>query len=659
MGKLVKNARSGAFHRRLIWIALGGFVACGLSSSTGKDRCESDGDCLAPNRCFAGTCRLKPPVCVGKDCGGTASGGDAGSGGVAGGAGEEFGGTSGGGGDAGFGGTRSGGVGGVSGGDSGKGGTAGTHSGGSSGTETGGISGTSAGESGAGGDDECTPVNWQHVELMQTPKRQVPAPTLSRGLATIGGSNDCMGMLFTSHAVLTSDCPVSAVQNAKFDAELGQDNALKTPTSYIIGGLWEAGERFVIATFLASIPRRVRPTVPWAPRSPMAGESLTAITYGIDGLARGVSLAIPRGVFEGEDRRGASDGLQSAIFGSDGKFLGYCRIDACGEAHSCVSMRAIVDGSLNMPHYFGTAGIRWGKVNSDSTWDAVAVHLGNVFVGTLRDDGTMSSAPWVGTGAAGALRTLVGDLDQDARSDLVTVEKKTNVQTGVFDERAPSIRARLSTGSAFGAPGTWSLESFEEHPDVVLSNVDGLVGDELVTVHKGNILVWRSTGVTLVDQEIWGTPPSGFERVWFSDVTGDGAADAVFAVGGMLVVYPSSGSAFGAPEVWLFDAKVGVPGWFFGDVTGDGAADALEIDTAGVRLSESRSGRFVLAPQLLVEPALGERGNSLVDVNGDGMADVVTENHSNLLVYLSTGADFALGETLYAGPFYGGIYADE
>jgi len=345
----------------------------------------------------------------------------------------------------------------------------------------------------------------------------------------------------------------------------------------------------------------------------MAGEALTAITYGIDGLARGTRLTLPPEVFSGSNRTGAITGLNSAIFGSDGKFLGYCRVDACGTASSCDSMRSILDRSNFLPQYFGSAGIRWGTLNNDLKWDAVAVHLGNVFVRLSSESSLTRAARWLATPSAGILRTVVGDLDGDRLSDLVMVDQD-------------AISARRSTSSAFDESKTW---------------------------------LRRSTGSALLDEEVWATAPSGFERVWFSDVTGNGTADAVFAVDGTLVVYPSSGTAFDAPEVWLDDANPGAPGWFFGDVTGDGRSDAVSIDTTGVHLFSSTGGRFVLAAPLRVEPTIGERDNALVDVNGDGRADVIAHNHINIVSYLSTGTDFQGSTAWHMEPFYGGIYADE
>jgi hypothetical protein len=167
--------------------------------------------------------------------------------------------------------------------------------------------------------------------------------------------------------------------------------------------------------------------------------------------------------------------------------------------------------------------------------------------------------------------------------------------------------------------------------------------------------VWLSNGNAFESAAVWATVTSGFGDGWFSDVTDDGRADAVFAVGNDLVVLRSTGEGFGMPERWLTGESAGAPGWFIADISGDGAADAIAIDTAGVRLFLSDTQRFSPAGPLTVEPALGERDTSVADVNGDGKADVLTQRHESILAFLSTGFDFEAPVLWYDSSYFGGI----
>ena len=650
-------------HRRwLERLALVSLVAaCGLSSRAGKNRCGTDRDCVAPRRCYEGICRLPSADCEGENCagndgenggcgagacGGTPNGGTGSgstTGGMTGGRTGGSGGDPGGNGGEDSGGSRaSGGAGGA--GRAGSapeagGGGAGASAGAGAGAGAGGSAAT-AGSAGAGGSGGCShPLGWTDVELLPVPTRGVRASTLSRGLALVGTSNDCPGLLFVGQALVTPNCATTTADPVVFDKERSAGRAKPTVDNEVIA-MGELGDRHQIPV-IQNVSHVDRPPAPWAARSPLPGETLTAVSYAIDGFARAATLSIPPETFEALDSP-ESFAPRAAIFGSDGKFLGFCRIDACGTASSCISMRSLVHESSTLPEHLGIAGVHWGDVTGEGASDAVAINLGYIGVAASTASSLGTASFWLFEGYRGRLDTLLGDLDGDGRSDLVKLDPG-------------GVSARTSTGSGFRPSSGWTSDTFDTHGRVALANVDGLPGDDLVGVIQGEIRVWRSNGTAFESSEVWATVPSGFERGWFSDVTHDGCADAVFAVGNDLVVLRSTAEAFDEAEVWLTGESAEAPGWFIADVSGDGMADAVAIDAAGARLFLSNGTAFGSVGPLTIEPTVGERDTSIADVNGDEKADVITHHHESILAFLSTGTDFAAPVLWHDGFYAGGI----
>jgi hypothetical protein len=448
-----------------------------------------------------------------------------------------------------------------------------------------------------------------------------------------------LGILFVGHALLTPNCLLTSGHSVVFDKEL-RGGEPKPPVENRVILIWETGRHHAIPS-IDNISYVERAPVPWAARSPHRGESLTAVSYGIDGFAKAIRLSISRETFETVDSPDSPE-PRAAIFGSDGKFLGFCRIDACGTASACASLRSLVHDSKTLAEYLGIAGVHWGDVTGDRTSDGVAVNLGYVGVALSSTTGLGSASFWLSEGYKGKLDTLLGDLDGDGLSDLVKLDPG-------------GVAARRSTGRGFGPSSAWTTDSFDTHRHVALADVDGLPGDDLASVFQGEIRVWRSNGSTFESAAVWATVPADFGEGWFSDVTGDGRADAVFAVENNLIVLRSTGEGFGKLEQWLTGERAEAPGWFFADVSGEGAADAVAIDVAGVRLFLSDGEKFSSVGTLTVEPTLGERDTSVADVDADGKADVITHDHERILAFLSTGNDFAAPVLWREGFYFGGI----
>jgi hypothetical protein len=440
------------------------------------------------------------------------------------------------------------------------------------------------------------------------------------------------------HALVTPSCALTANDRVLFD-RARSGGAPKPLIENVVTAIWEASDRHMIPV-IRNVSYVDRPPMPLSARSPLRGEVVTAVSYGIDGFARATRLSMPE-TFEGVESP-RSSAPRAAIFGSEGKFLGFCRIDGCGAASDCAWMHSLVHESPTLPEYLGIAGVHWGDMTGDGTSDGVAINLSYIGVAPSTATGLGGPSFWLFDGYKGGLDTLLGDLDGDGFSDLVTLDRD-------------GVSARLSTGSGFGPISFWTNHSFDTHHRVALANVDGLPGDDLVSVFQGDVHVWRSNGGTFENAAVWVTAPSDSGDGWFSDVTGDGRADAVFRVADDLVVLRSMGNAFGSSEQWLTGESADAPGWFFADISGDGAADAVAIDASGARLFLSDGNEFISAGELEIQPTLGERDTSVADVNGDRRADVITHHHESIVAFLSTGTGFDAPVIWRDGFYFGGI----
>ena len=102
------------------------------------------------------------------------------------------------------------------------------------------------------------------------------------------------------------------------------------------------------------------------------------------------------------------------------------------------------------------------------------------------------------------------------------------------------------------------------------------------------------------------------------DVNGDGKADVIDVFADSAYVRLSTGSSFGAPELWSTQPFYGTKATLAADVTGDGTADLVAIDNADSWLMTS-TGTSFNPPQLLLDvPFYGTRGT----ISGTGSSGV-------------------------------------
>lgn len=219
----------------------------------------------------------------------------------------------------------------------------------------------------------------------------------------------------------------------------------------------------------------------------------------------------------------------------------------------------------------------------------------------IRNFGTSPQAG--GWTSFNAYPRAVADANGDGRADVVGFG-------------ALGAYVALSTGSAFGSPALWirnfgaapqggGWTSYGTYPRM-LADADQDGKADIVGMGGLGIYVARSTGSAFVNDGRWcpdyGASPAGggwtsqnvYPRI-VADVNGDERADLVGFRDAGTWVSLSSGSAFGARELWLGDLG-NATGWASqdifprtaADVDGDGRADAVGFGAQGVMVALSK-----------------------------------------------------------------------
>jgi hypothetical protein len=265
-----------------------------------------------------------------------------------------------------------------------------------------------------------------------------------------------------------------------------------------------------------------------------------------------------------------------------------------------------------------------------------------------------------------ANRFWFADVNGDGLADLVVRDS------------AGMINVALSTGSSFVAAPGFNFQSgasvsiYTEPNRIWFIDVNGDGrADHVLRDSNGMINVALSTGSSFVaapgfNYQSGASVPAYAEanRIWFTDVNGDGLPDHVMRdSAGVINVAVSTGSSFVAAPGFNYQSGASVPAyteanriWFI-DINGDGMADHVMRDSAGViNVALSTGLGFVAAPGFNYQsgasvPAYTEANRIwFVDVNGDGLPDhVLRDSAGSINVSLSTGTGFVAAPSFTFG----------
>jgi hypothetical protein len=259
------------------------------------------------------------------------------------------------------------------------------------------------------------------------------------------------------------------------------------------------------------------------------------------------------------------------------------------DAHGVGVMRS--DGSSLTPlewwvpnPYFGTRQNLLADFDGDGLVDLGIVN--DIGFAIRRSNGSEygSQANWFTPRIWGPWGTQAGDVDGQPGADLVMVD-------------VDHLAVRRSTGSNFAAVENWGSIDTKDLVQLELTDLTHDGRADLVEVYADRIEVAASSGKHFDEPLVWlqaSTPVGGY---FLADVTGDGAADAIQLARGRFQIFVASPSAFHATEQDFQTAPpVGDRANYFADATGDGRADAITLDNDRVLVSPS-SGADFLAPQ--------------------------------------------------------------
>jgi len=157
----------------------------------------------------------------------------------------------------------------------------------------------------------------------------------------------------------------------------------------------------------------------------------------------------------------------------------------------------------------------------------------------------------------------------------------------------------------------------------------------------------------------WNTGPEYYSTIRFPDVNGDGRADVCGRGAAGIYCALSSGSSFGAANLWVANYSDGF-GWnaspayyatiLFADVDGDGRADVCGRGGAGIYCALSSGASFGAVNLWIANYSDGFGWNTspaydstihLADVTGDGRADVCGRGAAGVYCAPSSGPSFS------------------
>ncbi|MFH1814661.1 MAG: FG-GAP-like repeat-containing protein, partial [Pseudomonadota bacterium] len=303
-----------------------------------------------------------------------------------------------------------------------------------------------------------------------------------------------------------------------------------------------------------------------------------------------------------------------------------------------------------------SAGVHW-QLNTGSGFSAEQIQP-SAFV---------TSQGWFATSIHG--RVWLTDINGDGLPDFVGID-------------SAGLHWQLNTGNGFSAEQTqpsafvtsqgWFATSIHERVWLTDINGDGLpdfVGIDSAGVH------WQlNTGSGFSAEHV---QPSAFvtsqgwfatsihERVWLTDINGDGLPDFIGIDSAGVHWQLNTGSGFSSKQ-FQSSAFITSQGWFatsirnrvwLTDINGDGLPDFVGIDSVGVHWQLNTGNGFtaeVVQPSSFVTSqgwfVTSLHGRVwLTDINGDGLPDFIGIDNTGVHWQLNTGDGFAAGQSQSSG----------
>ncbi len=265
-------------------------------------------------------------------------------------------------------------------------------------------------------------------------------------------------------------------------------------------------------------------------------------------------------------------------------------------------------------------GLACADLNGDGADDLVCASNDGVYIILQRKDGSLAEAVKYAS-AARPVSVAVGDLNGDSRNDLVLVtegdEKPVHVRFGLASkELGPHVHFFIEKPLAFE-----------------LANVDGIVGDEILTVDAvSKRLICYKFAAQEGDEADWPIlfyplahgEGSGQRDLAVGDFDGDGLTDVVISdPGAAELMFYRQVARQGLAEAVRFPAFSDIESVSAAEMGGDGKTDlgvlSVKEKAIGISMYENNRLSFPKPIALSGEPLAME----LSDVDGDGDVDCV------------------------------------
>jgi hypothetical protein len=291
---------------------------------------------------------------------------------------------------------------------------------------------------------------------------------------------------------------------------------------------------------------------------------------------------------------------------------------------------------------------QFADVTGDGKADAIAINTNGITVRPSNGTDFLPKETWSSVPYYGGIGTYFADVTGDGKADAIVVN--TN-----------GIVVRPSDGNEFLPNEVWSSYPYYGSLGTYFADVTGDGKADAIVVNPSGIVVRPSDGHEFLPNQIWSSNPYyGSMGTYFADVTGDGKSDAIVVNNTGITVRRSDGHEFLANELWLGTQGGYLPSagcWTdFSDVNGDGRADAVFICSWGVEVSLSTGNLFLPPVAYTSNPYYGSVGTYFADLTGDGRADAIVVNTNNIVARLSSGSAFGPNQFWTTNPYYGNVF---
>jgi hypothetical protein len=291
--------------------------------------------------------------------------------------------------------------------------------------------------------------------------------------------------------------------------------------------------------------------------------------------------------------------------------------------------------------------IQYADVNGDGKADALyfdTFRSSGIWVSLSTGTGFTAPEMWLQHGPSTPDQIQYADVNGDGKADAL-----------YFDTfRSGGVWVSLSTGASFAAPEMWAQYAPSTPGQIKYFDIDGDGKADALHFDTGGALrVGISTGSAFTTPTIWlqhGASTS--EQLQYVDVNGDGKVDALYfdtlRSNGVWVSL-STGTGFSGAQLWLQHGPSTPNQIQYTDVDGDGRADAVYFDTLrsrGIWVSLSSGVAFGSGVLWLQHGDSTPNQIQYADVNGDGRADALyfdVSRSKSVWLSLSTGTTFGNG----------------